>query len=470
MSIVAAACGVALAAAAPAAATGVRVITTYKAGGAVGLLVPGKGPTVSREEALKALDLGSPRCPCPITISVSLPPPGRHHNVTRYPIAIAGGGYHGLLVSSHTHVPGLISVFDVPETVRALENGKKPPITSRPDAHATETLFRLNERLTRAHDARDPAMLLTVSLLVAFGLAGAFLRSAFFARTAVLVFPVALGASLVLSAAGAERPTVVVTALGLMTVLGSLVGSALLRNPKALGAAFVLLLLACLVVMWKWPVTNSLAVTGPHPDGGGRFYGATNEVSTFLLAPSLLAAALLGRRWLLPVAALALITVGASFSGADGGGAASLLAGFVALGLQLYGYRLTVRALVLVGAVAIALGLAFVGLDAALGGSSHVTHAVGGGPGRILHDLGHRLRASWDTATGSWYHLLVLFIAASGYTWAATRKPRWTVVNAMFVALVVSLLVNDSPVDVAGFGALSTMTLASWRQLDRRLD
>ncbi|HEX9415674.1 MAG TPA: hypothetical protein VF895_03080 [Gaiellaceae bacterium] len=438
--------------------------------GAVGLMVPGKGPTVSREETLEALG-HLPSCRrCELFIWVSLPPPGEHHNVTRYPVAIFGRGYHGLLVSDRTRIPGLISVFDIAPTVRALERGKKPPVTSRADADAPRTLHHLDRTLTRAHDARDPAMLLMISLLVAYGLAGLFLRSRLLARAAVLVPPVALASSLVLSGAGAQRPGLVVTVLGIVTGIGSLAGAALLRDPRALAAAFVALLLAYLVVMWAWPVTNSLAVIGPHPDGGGRYYGVTNEMSTLLLAPAFLAASLLGRAFFVPVAVLALVTVGASFSGADGGGAVTLLAGFLVLGVRVSGMKLTWRRLALVGAATVALALAFVGLDAALGGSSHVTRAFEGGPGTIAGDIGHRLHISWDGATSPWYHVLLMLIAFAGLAWAGTRKPRSAVVDALLVAIVVSLLVNDTPVDVAGFGALSAMTVASWRRTEPRLE
>ena len=47
-------------------------------------------------------------------------------------------------------------------------------------------------------------------------------------------------------------------------------------------------------VLAVWPEVNALAAIGPHPDGGGRFYGVTNQVETLLLAPSLAAAALAG--------------------------------------------------------------------------------------------------------------------------------------------------------------------------------
>ena len=55
-------------------------------------------------------------------------PGAPEHNVRRFRVAILGGGYHGLLVSNRTRVPGLISLYDIAPTVSALERGKKPPI------------------------------------------------------------------------------------------------------------------------------------------------------------------------------------------------------------------------------------------------------------------------------------------------------------------------------------------------------
>ena len=122
----------ALLAAAPAQA-GVRVVppfdpAEYADRAAVGLLVPGAGPTVTREAALAALlqgqlehdllggiadgenliELGAPGGP---EIVVSLPPPGRTDNDVRYPIALLGE--RGLLTSDSTRIDGLVSVTDV---------------------------------------------------------------------------------------------------------------------------------------------------------------------------------------------------------------------------------------------------------------------------------------------------------------------------------------------------------------------
>src|SRR5207244_7341733 len=116
--------------------------------------------------------------------------------------------------------------------------------------------------------------------------------------------------------------------------------------------------------------------------------------------------------WLLPVGALALVTVGWSKAGADGGGLVVFAAALAVLAVRLRGLALTARRLALVGAGVVVLALALIGLGAALGGSSHVTHAVGTGPGSILGDLGHRLHLSWLSATTSAYYI-VLFLASA---------------------------------------------------------
>src|SRR5207248_2326782 len=164
------------------------------------------------------ISLGGP--PAPVTIYVALPPSGNHHNLDRYPIAIVGGDYRGLLLSSSTHVPGLVSIADVAPTVRSLEQGEKPNLTSR--------------------SARDAPAPLAVA-----------------ARTRGLV------------------------ALALAALLGTYA-----------------------VFLGAWSATVSLAALGPHPEGGGRFFGLTNQVETLLLAPALALGALV-QLPLLPGVALA---------------------------------------------------------------------------------------------------------------------------------------------------------------------
>jgi cytochrome c551/c552 len=128
----------------------------------------------------------------------------------------------------------------------------------------------------------------------------------------------------------------------------------------------------------------------------------------------------------------------------------------------------TWRRVVAAAAGVVVLGLAFVGIDAALGGSSHVTHAVGSGPGSLFGDLGHRLHLSWETATRSAWPIVLFLVSLIALVWIGTRQPRRPAVDAMLVALAVSLLVNDTPVDVIGVGALGCLALLRFESVDSR--
>jgi hypothetical protein len=96
-----------------------------------------------------------------------------------------------------------------------------------------------------------------------------------------------------------------------------------------------------------------------------------------------------------------------------------------------------------------------VAVDALAGGSSHVTRTIGEGPLGLAGEFGHRLRVSFEGATSSWHAVLLVVGGVAALVWLATRRPRSAVLDAALVALALSLLVNDTPTDVAAFGALS---------------
>lgn len=441
--MVASAAAAAALVATPTAAADVHVVADpWAHGGALGLLVPGHGVTVTRAGALA--ELARQRPPAGVEVYVALPPPGRSHNVRRYPIAVVGSGFTGLLTSSATRIPGLVSIRDLDR------------LSSQPDHDPRATLRRLERRLHQAHDARNGGILVVMfSALVLAGLA-LLLRSAWLARAGVLSIPASLSAALLISALGGSRPAVTITALAVLTVAGALV---LARLPLAgVVTAFLALFLVVLAV---WPETNALSIVGPHPDGGGRFYGITNEVETLLLAPVLVAAT----AWLWPVGALALANVAWSKAGADGGGILVFAVGLATLRLRLAGRGLTLRTAALVAVGAVALGLALVGVDAALGGSSHVDRALHGGPVHLLGLLGHRLRVSWDGVARTWYSALIAALTGGACVIFAFFRPRVAALDALLVALVVSLLVNDTAVDVFGFGALCCAVVWTWGKL-----
>jgi cytochrome c551/c552 len=447
-------------------------------GGAAGLFAPGAGPTVSRASALASLRRGavvnsvlggtpSGRPKIVVTVGgrsgdasivVGLPPPGRQPNTRRYPIVIRGGSFHGILTSSSTRIPGLVSIGDIAATAQGLAEGRSPKISYRPGD--LDDLRALDRRLTRAHDYRTGTLGIAVGLLAALGASAFLLRSRLLARAAVVFGLAAVIASLIVSASGAERANPVLLAFTGIALALTAASAFLPRGPIIVAG-----LTALLIVLAVNTSVNSFGPLGPHPETGTRFYGLSNLEETLLLAPVLSAAAGV---WFLPVAALALVTVGWSHAGADGGGLLVFAVALAVLRLRQRAVPLTPRRLALTAAGAVALGLALVGIDAALGGSSHVTHAVGSGS--VFDDIWDRWRLSWEVVTSSWSKLLLFLAGAVGLGWLATRRPRAPAVDAVVVATLVSLVVNDTPVDVLGVGALGGLTLLAWERTRPAVD
>ena len=450
----------------------------YAPKGAVGSMVPASGSTVSRATALASLtrgklensllggkpkgkaliSLGGPAAP--VTIYVALPLRSKHHNLRRYPIAIVGGGYHGLLLSSSTHIPGLISIADVAPSVRSLERGEKPILTSRSARDAPGELAELNARLDAAHFARRRSTRVLIGLVFGFAALAWAVRSPLFARASLLAIPAMVLGSAIASALHIEHSVPWwsgAIALGLTVPLALAA-----RRPGLLAAALGLLLATYAVFLGASASTVSLAALGPHPEGGARFFGLTNQVETLLVAPALALGALVELP-LMPIVALASLTVvGWSRLGADGGGLIVFAAGFATLALLGVRGRVTFARASLAGAGVVAVGLALVGLDALTGGSSHVTHAVGGGPGTLFSDLGHRLHLSWRGIVNKPDHLEIALVSLLTLVGLALVRPRSRTLDALLVALAVSLAVNDSGFDILRFGALAALAVFTW--------
>ncbi|MDP9308618.1 MAG: hypothetical protein M3P15_09980, partial [Actinomycetota bacterium] len=412
------------------------------------------------------ISLGGP--PSAVTIYVALPPPGRHHNLDRYPIAIVGDGYHGLLLSSSTHIPGLVSIADVAPTVRSLERGQQPILTSRAARNAPGELATMNARLNAAHFARKLSTRVLIGLVFGFAALAWLLRSPFFGRATLLAIPAMVLASTIASALHVEHG---IPWWSGTIALALTLPLAFVARTRALYAwALALLLGAYAVFLGVSPATVSLAALGPHPEGGGRFFGLTNQVETLLLAPALALGALVELPLLAVVALASLVVVGWRRLGADGGGLIVYAAGFATLALLGVRGRVTVTRAALAAAGVVALGLALVGLDALTGGSSHVTHAVGGGPGRVLSDLGHRLHLSWRGIVNKSDHLAIAVVSLITLFVLALLRPRSRTLDALLVALVVSLAVNDSGFDILRFGALVAIGIFTWSRTVRLHD
>ena len=430
-----------LAMAAPAAGA-VRVVAPfpperYTEVGAIGLAVPGAGPTVTREDALRTLLTGkvassliggpSPGVPLitlgqgpPPDTVVVLPPAGRSENA-RYPIAVTPGP-RGVLTSDSTRIDGLVSLADV-------ANGDLE-VVAVDDPVAT--LERLEDRIARNDRIRLPLTVLVGGI--------AYVVALFAPRFAPRVLLVALAANLWLAG----------------WWLVALVALAALLLP--LGVACATVLAAYLLVLGLDPQAVALSPFGPSQ--AGRFYGVSNLLETMLLVPALLGAARLGRAGP-AVAVLALVTVAGSRFGADGGGLIVLLAANGTLLLRTTRARLGATRLLAVATAAVAVGLVLVGVDAALGGSSHVTHAVGDGPGALLGDLGDRLEISARRTFESFGPAFAALASLAVLVFVATRRQRGPLTDSLLVGVLVSLLVNDTPGDVLGMGAVGAFVL--WR-------
>jgi hypothetical protein len=342
------------------------------------------------------------------------------------PIHLPG---RGIVIDPNTHIPGLIAA----KTPRG-------ELSVRSDPQAAAHVAGLAANLRRAHDARARANTAVGLILGALGLLALATRSPVLARSGLLYAPAAIGLGL------AWRSSLAIGFVGLGLALAA--GASRRLFMPLLVAAFA----GALLVLWQWPVTNAFATIGPHPDGGHRFYGVTNQVETMLLAPALAGSVF--------AAPFALVAVGWSKAGADGGGLVTYTAGYAMLALRARG-RVTTRRVAAAAGTVIVGGLALIAIDAATGGSSHVTHALGRDlPG----DLAHRWRVSYDGATRN-VGAFVMFAAGVALLAAVVRvRPRRPLVDAMLVALVVSFVVNDTPQDVALWGALGVLALLAFER------
>ena len=403
-------------------------------GGAVGLVVPDAGPTTSEARARASLECGAvvhslrgraPECARPLVrldqdapFRLELPRGGEQPNDRRYPIVLRGE--QGLLTSDSTRIPGLVAIADV-------AHGRVRVV---PHPAPASYLERLDERISENAYARIRAFLLAAGILVALALVSP--------RAAVAAFVAVLGANLALGAAGVSALWAVLLAVGLAAAAG---GPLLARLPLVpLSAAVLAAYLAALAAEGTWVALSPLG-----PTQNGRFFGLSNLLATLLLVPALVGAS--RRATFLPVAVMAVVMVGGSSFGADGGGAVVLVGAYAVLAAGLFPWRAAVPA---VAAVALAAALAIV-----VGHSTHVTAAGSSAPL-------DRIRLSLDRLADDWLVAAVTVVALALLAVLAWRGPRRPLPLALAAAVAVSMVVNDSPFEVALAGLVGYLTLARY--------
>jgi hypothetical protein len=90
---------------------------------------------------------------------------------------------------------------------------------------------------------------------------------------------------------------------------------------------------------------------------------------------------------------------------------------------------------------------------------------VGEGPGALLSDLGHRLHLSWRGIVNKRDHLAIALVSLATLLVLALLRPRSRTLDALLIALAVSLAVNDSGFDVLRFGALVAISVFTWSRI-----
>ena len=450
-------------------------LVSLKERGAVGLLVPGAGPETSATLARAALVRGEVRnslrdglpegrplisvesaseVPAGNAIVLVLPEGGEQANNRRYPVAVLGPGFEGLLISDSTRIPGLVSIADIAPTALGREDG----LASQASDDPVGELISLDGRIADNNGARLPATLLAAVLILVF----AFV----WPRAALLGFATGLTANLVLGLAGVSDPWIVLVAVGLAVGAGSPLLALALRSGFAVGAALVAVLVAYLVVLGVDGPSVALSPFGPTQNA--RFYGISNLLGTFFLVPALTGAALLSRRFGIAgfgfVAVVTLLLVAGSRFGADGGGAIVLAVGYATLGVLLAQAR--PRVIAIAGAASLALVAAFVAIDAATGGSSHVTRAFEDGPGGLASDLAERIELSLARLADNYSVAALVAVGVAVLVFLVARTLRSdaplsarAAPLALAAAIATSLIVNDSPNDVVLGGVVGYLAV-----------
>lgn len=431
--------------------------------GAVGLLRPGYGPTTNRRRALAELVRGSevnarlggvPKGKplinankastypgCKNCIVVQLPPRGRPiANDRLYRIAIIGGGYHGLLTSPTTHIPGLVSIVDIEPT----DLGGHPATSLRwTPSNSTDSLGKLS-RLDHAIGSNNRLKFAALFILAGVMLALALLGL----RAAVTAIPAALLVNLALGVTQVSNEVLLCAAISAGTVLVALELARLCRSESALFALYGGVVALYAYVMVTRPEWQAVTLFGPTQNS--RFWGIGNQIETLLLAPLLAGAFLARRRFgilgFVVFGFFGLVVMTDNRLGADGGGAIALGVALAVLGARLF--KLRARGFVGLLACSAFAVLWIVSRGLAQPGPNHLRSAFSDHGAGLISSLESRVPLSYMPALHAWQLVVpLLFVLAATFALAwrfAQEQSTRDILLAFGVATVTSLLVNDS--------------------------
>jgi hypothetical protein len=426
---------------------------------AVGLLVPGVGSVTNRHSALESLVRGEDVNPYlrrtprqrPLlrivhrhdlpkligsAIVVALPPGGLlRSNETRYPIAVVGGGYRGLLTSPTTRIPGLVSIVDVAPTALGHARGA---LGFAPTADPVPQLRLLDGQI----HANDRLKLTTLIILACTLVLLAVLRPPA-ALPAVLS---ALAVNLIAGATHVATEPLLVAMMLVGTIVGGLAIGRLCSGDRRLLAAILAVLLVYVVLLVLHP--DWVAITPLGPTQNSRFWGIGNQLETLLVAPIVAGGAIASRRYGLAgfaAFALLLVLVTDNRLGSDGGGAVvfGVALAFVGARVLRLGWRGFLTLLLLHGGVVTAI----IELNLRLPGPDHLRGAFSHGVPGLFAVVANRVPLAYLPALRQWPLLLPLglfLLAVFVFAIRACERRSRDLVLAAGLALAISLLVNDS--------------------------
>lgn len=428
--------------------------------GAVGLFRPSYGPTTNRRRALAQLVRGAetnarlggvPKGKplinankasvfhdCRMCIVVKLPPRGRPFaNHRLYRIAVIGHGFHGLLTSTTTRIPGLVSIVDVALTALGRAGSG---MSWTPSSSSVARLDRLDAQIHDEDRLKYAGIFIAAAIAILLALLGWGA-----ARTAI---PAALLASLALGVFHVTNEVAIVAVFTAGSALGALWLARVCRDDLALLGLIVFVLLAYLVVFVERP--EWAAVTPLGPDQNLRFWGIGDQIGTLLFAPLLMGAVIARQRlgWIgfTAFSLFGLFVMTDNRLGANGGGAIGLGLALAVLAARLSRRRLPAFVGALTATAAIVLAIVQHGLGSP--GPNHLRSAFGSGISGFLDVAVNRVPLVYAPAVHEWpltLPLAVLLVASGVLALRVTHaRAARDLLLALATGVIASLLINDA--------------------------
>ena len=446
--------------------------------GAVGLMVPGVGSTTNRRYAVASLVrainvnpyvhrgpsrgvlLGlSPATRLPRSsgvIIVTLPPKGRLvTNDRRYPIAVVGHNFHGLLTSATTRIRGLVSIVDIAPTALGRLHGGLGSVRSH---HPVAALERLDRQVHANNRLKMPTL-----IIIAVALA---LLACIRPRLALPAVLAALLTSLVSGALGMANEPLLVAVMVIGTLAGGWAIASGARSDGRLLTAIVAVLALHYVLLVLRPAW--VAITPLGPTQNSRFWGIGNQLETLLLAPLIAGSTLAARRYgivgFVAFAIFGLVLITDNRLGSDGGGAAVFGVALAIAGARTL--RLGRRGLVTLLLANATLALAVISLNLRLPGPDHLRSVFSHGLRGVGLVFVNRVPLAYAPTLDQQLPVLVplaaFFVLVLVLSIRTSKGRTRDLVIAAACALVTSLLLNDSAAYVLAGGAAVLAALAQF--------